>query len=259
MKLLITTFFTLLLISLAGASYAQIPQIERDAIFNGEAIFIPMASVGNDYYKLTLSLIDNEDFVDLEVTEVTKLNPLNGSGSSTFDTSILHLHVPALLVGEKRYWANFSLITDSPVVFRLLSAGPIGNTNGSPLEKGAGIFTGYLSMNIDAPQSYGYGFSIYSNTTFLFNEDIDLCRAIGQNGFKVIYFPLAKITHHISNSNSKVPARIIIKRHHGMKYYYEKHHGKNPLTKMAVNFAITLRCLSQLAFNIFKGARGTIK
>ena len=74
-----------------------------------------MASVGNDYYKLTLSLIDNEDFVDLEVTEVTKLNPLNGSGSSTFDTSILHLHVPALLVGEKRYWANFSLITDSPV------------------------------------------------------------------------------------------------------------------------------------------------
>ena len=94
---------------------------------------------------------------------------------------------------------------------------------------------------------------------FLFNEDIDLCRAIGQNGFKVIYFPLAKITHHISTSNSKVPARIIIKRHHGMKHYYEKHHGKNPLTKMAVNFAITLRCLSQLAFNIFKGTRGAIK
>ena len=32
MKLLISTFFTLLLISLAGASYAQIPQIERDAL-----------------------------------------------------------------------------------------------------------------------------------------------------------------------------------------------------------------------------------
>ena len=32
MKLLISTFFTLLLISLAGVSYAQIPQIERDAL-----------------------------------------------------------------------------------------------------------------------------------------------------------------------------------------------------------------------------------
>jgi hypothetical protein len=32
MKLLISTFFTLMLISLAGASYAQVPQIERDAL-----------------------------------------------------------------------------------------------------------------------------------------------------------------------------------------------------------------------------------
>jgi len=94
---------------------------------------------------------------------------------------------------------------------------------------------------------------------FLFNEDIDLCRAIGQNGFKVMYFPIAKITHHVSTSNSKVPARIIIQRHRGMKHYYGKHHGKNPLTKIAVNFAITMRCLSQLAFNIFKETLGAIK
>jgi GT2 family glycosyltransferase len=94
---------------------------------------------------------------------------------------------------------------------------------------------------------------------FLFNEDIDLCRAIGQNGYKVMYFPLAKITHHVSTSNSNVPARIIIKRHRGMKHYYKKHHGKNPVIKIAVNIAITLRCLSQLALNIFKESRGAIK
>ena len=94
---------------------------------------------------------------------------------------------------------------------------------------------------------------------FLFNEDIDLCRAIGQNGFKVMYFPLAKITHHVSTSNSRVPARIIIKRHRGMKHYYGKHHGKNPLTKIIVHTAITLRCLTQLAFNIFKETRSASK
>jgi N-acetylglucosaminyl-diphospho-decaprenol L-rhamnosyltransferase len=87
---------------------------------------------------------------------------------------------------------------------------------------------------------------------FLFNEDIDLCRVINQNGFKVMYFPRAKIMHHVSTSNRKVPIEIIIKRHHGMRYYYGKHHGKNPLVKVAVNIAITFRCLSQIAVNIFK-------
>ncbi|MBL7020965.1 MAG: glycosyltransferase family 2 protein [Nitrospinaceae bacterium] len=94
---------------------------------------------------------------------------------------------------------------------------------------------------------------------FLFNEDIDLCRTIHQNGFKVMYFPSAEITHHVSTSNSKVSARIIIKRHRGMKHYYGKHHGKNPLTKIVVNIAITLRCLTQLAFNIFKETRSAAK
>jgi hypothetical protein len=87
---------------------------------------------------------------------------------------------------------------------------------------------------------------------FLFNEDIDLCRTIHQNGFKVMYFPSAKITHHISTSNNKVPMNIIIKRHLGMSHYYGKHHGENVIVLMLVNIAISLRCLSQLVINIFK-------
>ena len=87
---------------------------------------------------------------------------------------------------------------------------------------------------------------------FLFNEDVDLCRTIQQHGFKVMYFPTAEITHHVSTSNSKVPVEIILKRHRGMKYYYRKHHGKNPMVKMFVTIAIFLRCLSQIAINIFK-------
>ena len=87
---------------------------------------------------------------------------------------------------------------------------------------------------------------------FLFNEDVDLCRSIHQGDFKVIYFPSAKITHHVSTSNSQVPARIIIRRHLGMIHYYGKYHGNNLLIKVTVNIAISLRCLSQLVVNIFK-------
>ncbi len=92
----------------------------------------------------------------------------------------------------------------------------------------------------------------FDKNYFLFNEDIDLCRSIHQNGFKVVYFPFAQITHHISTSNSKVPVQIIIKRHLGMIHYYRKHHGGNFMTSLVVNTFISLRCLSQLAFNIFK-------
>jgi N-acetylglucosaminyl-diphospho-decaprenol L-rhamnosyltransferase len=92
----------------------------------------------------------------------------------------------------------------------------------------------------------------FDNNYFLFNEDIDLCRSIHQNGFKVVYFPFSKITHHISTSNSKVPVQIIIKRHLGMIHYYRKHHGGNFMTSLVVNTFISLRCLSQLAFNLFK-------
>jgi hypothetical protein len=87
---------------------------------------------------------------------------------------------------------------------------------------------------------------------FLFNEDVDLCKTIHQNGFKVVYFPSAEITHHISSSNSKVPTKIIIKRHLGMQHYYAKYCSKNFLAKMIVYIALILRCLSQLVFNIFR-------
>ncbi len=96
---------------------------------------------------------------------------------------------------------------------------------------------------------------------FLFNEDVDLCRTISQKGFKVMYFPSVEITHHVHTSNSKVPVDIIIKRHRGMKHFYGKHYAKNPVVKMIVNIAISLRCFSQLAFNLFKGtpAKDTFK
>ena len=87
---------------------------------------------------------------------------------------------------------------------------------------------------------------------FLFNEDVDLCRTINQNGLKVIYFPSAQITHHISTSNSRVPVEIIIKRHLGMSHYYRKYHGRNLLARVVVSAAISLRCLSQIIINVFK-------
>ena len=149
---------------------AQNSKIQLEATFDGELIVIPITAVGDKYYKIALKLMESADVVDVEVTEATEINPLNGSGASTFDSLTGVLHIPSLMVDNNKYWANFSLIKETPVVFRFTGAGLIGDANKASVEKGQGIFTGYLSMNISAPQSYGYGFSIYSNTTFLFDE-----------------------------------------------------------------------------------------
>ncbi len=92
----------------------------------------------------------------------------------------------------------------------------------------------------------------FDENYFLFNEDIDLCRAIHNLSLKVVYYPFVEIFHLVSSSNQKLSPGIIIKRHRGMSHYYNKHHGENLLTRGIVYFFISLRCLSQLTLNIFK-------
>jgi N-acetylglucosaminyl-diphospho-decaprenol L-rhamnosyltransferase len=92
----------------------------------------------------------------------------------------------------------------------------------------------------------------FDENYFLFNEDIDLCRTIKQAGKKVIYFPEATIIHHVSTSNSKTTARVIIQRHLGMMHYFKKHHGQNLLTRWVINFFISLRSITQLLINFAK-------
>ncbi len=92
----------------------------------------------------------------------------------------------------------------------------------------------------------------FDENYFLFNEDVDICRAAWNNGFKVVYCPTAQINHDISSSNSKTPARIVIQRHRGMSYYYKKHHSANVLKRFFVNAMVGLRCCSQLILNVFK-------
>ncbi len=92
----------------------------------------------------------------------------------------------------------------------------------------------------------------FDENYFLFNEDVDICRAAWGKGFKVVYYPSARIDHDISSSNSKTSARIVIQRHAGMSYYYKKYHSANVLKIFFVNAMIGLRCCSQLILNIFK-------
>ncbi len=92
----------------------------------------------------------------------------------------------------------------------------------------------------------------FDENYFLFNEDVDLCKNLKNQGYKIVYYPHSKVYHHITSSNGKVEPGIIIKRHLGMSYYFRKHHHLNFAIRYLVNFFIALRCLTQLLLNFVR-------
>ena len=92
----------------------------------------------------------------------------------------------------------------------------------------------------------------FDENYFLFIEDVDLCKTIQKEGYRVDYFPGAKIFHKISSSNARLTPRLIIKRHQGMIYYNQKYRKVNFIIQHTINSIIMARCLLQILMHIVK-------
>lgn len=87
---------------------------------------------------------------------------------------------------------------------------------------------------------------------FMFNEDVDWCRRMGQAGWAVDYEPAATVMHHVGASRSRVAARVIWSRHLGMIHYFRKHHPTSPLLALPAEAFILLRAVAMLALNALR-------
>ncbi|GBD23614.1 N-acetylglucosaminyl-diphospho-decaprenol L-rhamnosyltransferase [bacterium HR29] len=54
-------------------------------------------------------------------------------------------------------------------------------------------------------------------------EDVDYCRRVWNAGLRVVYWPHARVVHHIGRSSGKAPIRAMAAHHAGMWRYYRKH------------------------------------
>ena len=92
---------------------------------------------------------------------------------------------------------------------------------------------------------------------FMFCEDIDLCWRVRAQGFNVMYFPDAVITHKIGSSTSKAPNRMIFRFHRSMLLFYRKHQLSavampfRPFAYLAAAVALTARASLFLVKNQF--------
>jgi GT2 family glycosyltransferase len=91
---------------------------------------------------------------------------------------------------------------------------------------------------------------------FLFVEDMDWCRRIGQAGWAVVYLPDAVVTHHIGVSRGPVPAWVVRARHRGMLRYVRKHFGAPWPVRAGIATALTARAGALILANAVRRWRG---
>ena len=87
-----------------------------------QELTVTAVRVGEVYHKVILNLIDATDLV-FEVESVISTGPPNISSTGLYKNGILT--VPLLLALGNRYVISFSLKSENPVQFRVVSAEPV--------------------------------------------------------------------------------------------------------------------------------------
>jgi GT2 family glycosyltransferase len=90
---------------------------------------------------------------------------------------------------------------------------------------------------------------------FMFNEDVDWCRRLGQAGWTVTYVPSAEVVHRVGASRRRVSARVIVERHRGMIHYFHKHHPRGRVVTALADAMIMARAGVMVAANALRPRR----
>lgn len=64
---------------------------------------------------------------------------------------------------------------------------------------------------------------------FMYWEDADWCRRIGNAGYAVYCVPAARVVHHEGQSSKGRSARLVVVFHQSVYHYVTKHHAPHPL------------------------------
>ena len=74
---------------------------------------------------------------------------------------------------------------------------------------------------------------------FMYSEELDWCRRIRNQGWRVVYLPTAQVVHHEGKSSEQVvPARHIHFQRSKVRYF-RKHHGWLPATVLRIFLLLT--------------------
>ncbi|MBI6873603.1 glycosyltransferase family 2 protein [Clostridium aciditolerans] len=89
---------------------------------------------------------------------------------------------------------------------------------------------------------------------FMYGEDIDWCYRIKEAGWKVMYYPEAKIIHYKGASSKKKRFKTLYEFHRAMILFYDKHYRLkyNIFVTILVYLGVCVKFILSLFVNIFK-------
>lgn len=112
----------LFILVLPTPAYSQ----TQDARVTGNIVSIPVLTLGDQFFNIDLALVDGTDPAEIELLNAVEIFDVSTEGASTFDGTTLS--IPRIALGELIYWADFTLVSESPVRFRLATADVVNST-----------------------------------------------------------------------------------------------------------------------------------
>jgi N-acetylglucosaminyl-diphospho-decaprenol L-rhamnosyltransferase len=89
---------------------------------------------------------------------------------------------------------------------------------------------------------------------FMYSEELDWCRRIADAGWRTVYFPEAKIVHHVGRSSEQALTARHINFQQAKLRYFRKYHGRVAAVILRL-FLLTIY-LWQLGLEVMKGVLG---
>jgi len=89
---------------------------------------------------------------------------------------------------------------------------------------------------------------LFDERFFMYCEDMDICKRIGDAGWKVVYYPLVAVSHTIGAASDLAKPQMIRQHHKSMLLYFIKHNSGKPTILLTpfVMAALSLRCRALL-------------
>ena len=89
---------------------------------------------------------------------------------------------------------------------------------------------------------------LFDERFYMYCEDMDICRRIGEAGWKVVYYPLVAVSHTIGAASDQAKPQMIREHHKSMLLYFLKYNSRRPtiLLTPVVMAALWLRCRALL-------------
>jgi N-acetylglucosaminyl-diphospho-decaprenol L-rhamnosyltransferase len=84
----------------------------------------------------------------------------------------------------------------------------------------------------------------FDESFFMYSEEVDLCKRLGEAGWKILYVSDAVVIHYEGKSASQIVAATQIHFHRSMVRYYEKHFG--PRWAAALRYFVRWNTFGQL-------------